>query len=160
MGKKQVQVILTKDVENVGINGQIQTVSLGFAKNYLLPNAFATLGTKQSIAAALKKQDKIKERESQEAQAALALKVKLEEKPISMSVKASKDETLYGSVTKQDIIDQIAKTIDVVVEKKNVFLPQSIKKAGEYPVTIKLHKNAKAKARLVIIAEISETDED
>ncbi len=154
MATKQVQIILKQDVENVGIKGQIHRVSRGFAKNFLLPRGAATLGTKASLAAALKEQEALKELETQEAQKSLVIKQKLEEKPLSFSVKASKDEILYGSITKQDVADELMKVVGITVDKKNIFLPQSIKKAGEYPVTIKLLKNIKAKTRLVITAEI------
>lgn len=148
--KKQIHIILQQDVENLGLKGQIVRASLGYARNFLFPNNLAILGTLKNIAQAQEKQKEIAKRESKTLEKAMKFKEKLEKSIITIQAKSSHGDNLFGSVGTREISNQINKRLKTDIDRKNIFLSTPIKKAGEYPVTIKIFKNIKAKTKLFV----------
>ena len=155
MSTHQVRIILTKDVESLGLRHQIKIVAAGFARNYLFPQRLAIPGTPGMIAQFEKKQSKLATAEETTTAKAIETKKKLEAAPIHMTAAAAKDGMLYGSVSAQDIVEKIKKETETIVEKRFIFIPSTIKKAGEYTITLKLFRSVKARIKLIVDPEIS-----
>src|SRR5262245_30811806 len=99
----RMKVLLTQDVTNLGLAGEIHTVAGGYARNYLMPRCMVVLATK----GALKQAEEIKqsgirrrarERANAEAQAQMIAQQKL-----LFSARAGENDRLYGSITSADI---------------------------------------------------------
>ena len=160
MSKKQVQIILTKNVESLGLRHQIKTVAAGFARNYLFPQNLAVPGTKGMLAQFSNRQDKLAKEEEGTVKQALESKKKLEETKLVIEAHASKDGTLFGSISAHDIAKKIEKDAGIKVEKRYIFIPTAIKKTGEYPVTLKLFRSVKARLKVVIESKGEQKEEE
>ena len=60
--------------------------------------------------------------------------------------------TLYGSVTSADIADQLA-ALDFEVDKRRIQLDEALKELGEFPVTVKLHRDVSAEVTVKVVQE-------
>ena len=145
-----MEIILIKDVENLGYANDIVNVRPGYANNYLIPQGFAkhaTASAKKVLA------ENLKQRSHKDAKIladAQALAEKLANLPLSFTVKAEEGK-IFGSITNADVAEALAAK-GVEVEKKNIAV-ESIKTIGEYKATIKLHREVKAEVALSIVAE-------
>ncbi|MBQ2992586.1 MAG: 50S ribosomal protein L9 [Alistipes sp.] len=145
-----MEIILIKDVENLGYANDIVNVRPGYANNYLIPQGFAkhaTASAKKVLA------ENLKQRAHKDAKIladAQALAEKLANLPLSFAVKAEEGK-IFGSITNADVAEQLAAK-GVEVEKKNITV-EPIKTVGEYKATIKLHREVKAEVALSVVAE-------
>ncbi|MBO5771335.1 MAG: 50S ribosomal protein L9 [Alistipes sp.] len=145
-----MEIILIKDVENLGYANDIVNVRPGYANNYLIPQGFAkaaTASAKKVLA------ENLKQRAHKDAKIladAQALAEKLANLPLSFTVKAEEGR-IFGSITSTDVAEALAAK-EIVVDKKNIAV-EAIKTVGEYKATIKLHREVKAEVALSVVAE-------
>ncbi len=144
-----MQVILKKDVENLGYANDIVSVKPGYANNYLLPQGLATVATESAKKVLA---ENIKQRAHKEAKIladAKELAAKIEAFAIVISAKAEEGR-IFGSVTSTDLAEAIAAK-GVEVDRKNITV-EPIKQVGEYEAVVKLHKDVKATIHFSVVA--------
>ena len=145
-----MEIILIKDVENLGYANDIVNVKPGYANNYLIPQGFA-----KSATASAKKvlAENLKQRAHKDAKIladAQALAEKIANLPLTFAVKAEEGR-IFGTITSADIAAALAEK-GVEVEKKNVTV-EAINTVGEYKAAVKLHREVKAEITLSVVAE-------
>ena len=145
-----MEIILIKDVENLGYANDIVVVKPGYANNYLIPQGFAkaaTASAKKVLA------ENLKQRAHKDAKIladAQALAEKIANLPLTFAVKAEEGR-IFGTITSADIAAALAEK-GVEVEKKNVTV-EAINTVGEYKAAVKLHREVKAEITLSVVAE-------
>lgn len=150
-----MQVILKKDVQNLGEAGDIVNVKDGYARNYLLPQNSAEIATKgalenreKNIARIKAKQEKLNA-EAQEKAQKLEAFGKLE-----LSAKAGESGKLFGTITTKKLAEEISSKAGVEVDRKSITLSSPINKVGDYKMIIKL--TSKVKCELAVSVSASE----
>ena len=144
-----MEIILIKDVENLGYANEIVSVKPGYANNYLIPQGFAkaaTASAKKVLA------ENLKQRAHKDAKIladAQALAEKIANLPLTFAVKAEEGR-IFGTITSADIAAALAEK-GVEVEKKNVTV-EAINTVGEYKAAVKLHREVKAEITLSVVA--------
>ena len=145
-----MEVILIKDMDNLGYANDIVNVKPGYANNYLIPQGFAkaaTASAKKVLA------ENLKQRAHKDAKIladAQALAEKIANLPLVVKVKAEEGK-IFGSVTSADIAAALAEK-EIVVDRK-VISVDSIKTVGEYEASVKLHRELKAVVKISVVAE-------
>ncbi|RME65214.1 MAG: 50S ribosomal protein L9 [Caldilineae bacterium] len=149
----RMKVLLTEDVPNLGLAGEIHTVAGGYARNYLIPRGEAILATKGAVKqaqqireAAMRK--RAKERANAEAQAAL-----INGKQLLFQVRAGENDRLYGSITTSDIAEQLEEQVGFEVDRRRILLDASIRELGLYDVTIHLMPEVDATFQVAVVRE-------
>ena len=94
-----MEILLKKDVANLGYAGEIVKVKAGYGMNYLIPQGFAVSATES-----VKKQhaETLRQRAHKEAKLvadAEALAATINAQTVEVKVKVSESGKLYGSVT-------------------------------------------------------------
>lgn len=145
-----MEVILIKDVENLGYANDIVNVKPGYANNYLIPQGFAKAAT-----AAAKKvlAENLRQRAHKDAKIladAQALAEKIANLPLTFAVKAEEGK-IFGAITSTDIAEALLEK-GVTVDRKNITV-DAIKTVGEYEASVKLHREVKATVKLTVVAE-------
>ena len=144
-----MEVILIKDVENLGYTNDIVNVKPGYANNYLIPQGFAkaaTASAKKVLA------ENLRQRAHKDAKIladAQALAEKIANLPLVITVKAEEGK-IFGAVTSSDVAEALAAK-EVVVDRKAITV-ESIKTVGEYTAEVKLHREVKATVALSVVA--------
>jgi len=148
-----MKVILHKDIENQGKQGDVVVVAEGYARNYLFPRKLAA----EAIGGELKNlQNRAAQQERRTAKLlgdAETTAAQLADKVVTVSVKAGENSRLYGRVTASDIADAISKELKIAVDKRKVGLLDPIKSVGEYDVPIKLHRDVTVSLKVAVVAE-------
>lgn len=147
-----IEVILREDVPALGKTGELVRVRPGYARNYLLPNGLAfeaTAGNKQRIAAEQKARAA---KAAHDRDAAVALAATLASVTVKLTGRAGDEGRLFGSITAQDIADQLARQ-GHQVDKRKLVLDHPIKALGFHSVALRLHPDVHAEIRVQVDAE-------
>ncbi len=145
-----MEIILNKDIENLGYANDIVDVKPGYANNYLIPQGFAkraTLSAKKVLA------ENLKQRAHKDAKIladAEATAQKIENIPLTISAKAEEGK-LFGTVTSANIAEALAAK-GITVDRKAITV-DAIKTVGEYEAVAKIHRDVKATIKLSVVAE-------
>lgn len=145
-----MEVILLKDVKNVGKKNEIKNVADGYARNFLIKNNLAVAKTKDSENVLNKQKEKDKSEDARLREEALQNKTLLENKVYTFSKKGSKDK-VSGSLSSKELEAEISK--DVVVDKHNFKDYKPLNTFGTHLVEIILYKDITAKVGVEIKQE-------
>ena len=148
-----MEIILKKDVANLGHADDIVNVKNGYAVNYLIPQGYAILATPSSKKILA---ENIRQRAHKEAKLradAEALAAKLADMTVKVTAKVSETGKIYGSVTTIQIAEALA-AAGVEVDKKDItILSDSVKEAGIYDASVKCYKDIKGTFKFEVVAE-------
>ena len=147
-----MQIILVKDVENLGYANDIVEVKPGYANNFLIPQGLAKVATPtaRKILA-----ENLKQRAHKDAKIqadAQAMADKMANLPLVFKMKAA-DGKIFGSVTSQMIAEAMAAK-GVEIDRKNITI-EPFKTLGAYTAEVRLHKNVKGTINFTVEAEQS-----
>ena len=151
-----MKLILTAEVDHLGVAGDAVEVKDGYGRNYLLPRGLA-IGASRG---AQKQADDI--RRAQEAKSVRDLEHANELKAaisglgaVSLPVKTAPDSgKLFGSVGAADVVGAIKKAGGPNLDKRIVRLPKShIKALGTHQVSVHLHPDVDVEVDLDIVAQ-------
>jgi large subunit ribosomal protein L9 len=148
-----MKVILLQDIEHQGKQGEVVAVADGFARNYLLPRKLAVEaggGALKNLQAKLALEERRTEKLLQAANVTAGL---LNEKTVTLRVKAGDNSRLYGRVTASDIAEAVARDLSIKLDKRKIGLLDPIKAVGEYDVPIKLHRDVTVPLKVAVVAE-------
>ncbi len=145
-----MELILKKDVQNLGFKDDIVSVKPGYGRNFLIPQGFAQMATpsaKKMLAETLKqrahKEAKIVDDAKKLAESLKALELKL-------TAKAG-GEKLFGSITNNDIAEALEKA-GHPVERKYI-TSGIVKRTGKYSASVRLHRDVIVDLPYEIVAE-------
>ncbi len=145
-----MEIILKKDVQNLGFKDDVVSVKAGYGRNFLIPQGHGHLATpsaKKVLA------ENLKQRAHKEAKVvsdAKTLAETLKAMEIKISAKAG-GEKLFGSITNIDIADALAKGGQAIDRK---FITSGIiKRVGKYNASVRLHRDVIVDLAYEIVAE-------
>lgn len=148
-----MEVILLEKVDRLGGLGDLVNVKAGFARNFLLPSGKAMVATKENIADIEARRAELEKQEAAILAAAEARAESIAKLEVSITAKSGTEGKLFGSVGNVDIADAIT-AAGVKVEKREVRLPEGpIRMAGEYEISIHLHADVDAIAKVTVLAD-------
>jgi large subunit ribosomal protein L9 len=147
-----MEVILLRDVEKVGLRGDVVSVARGYARNFLLPRGLAEQATKARVAELEKRDTQRARHEAKTADEASAIAGTLAKTELRFEVKAGPTGSLFGSVTPTDIADELWKTAKVRVDRRKIGI-DNIKRIGRYEVPIDLFQDVQVEVKLVVVPE-------
>jgi large subunit ribosomal protein L9 len=154
-----MQVILLKDVEKVGLRGDVVSVARGYARNFLLPRKLAEEATGARVAE-LGKRDALRARhEAKTADEAQAVAARLAEAELRFEVKAGPTGSLFGSVTPTDIADELWHTQKIRVDRRKIDT-ENIKRIGRYEIPIDLFQDVRVDVTALVVPEGGELPSD
>jgi large subunit ribosomal protein L9 len=144
-----MQVILTEDVESLGLAGQVVKVADGYARNKLIPSNLAVEASPGNLKHYEKKRAEYELRAMKEKERAEKLAAQIEDMSLIIEQKAGEKGKLYGSVTSMDLVDRLAEQ-GVDVDRRKIRLGDPIKSVGDYQVPIRLHPEVTVELTVVV----------
>jgi large subunit ribosomal protein L9 len=154
-----MEVILLKDVEKVGLRGDVVSVARGYARNYLLPRRLAEEATAARVAEMRKRETQRARHEAKTSDEAQALSSKLGSLELRFDVKAGPTGSLFGSVTPTDVADRLWEEHKVRVDRRKIGI-DAIKRIGRYQVPIDLFQGVTVEVRTLVVPEGGELPSD
>lgn len=152
-----MKLILLKDVENLGEEGDIVTVKDGYGRNFLIPQR---LGRVASDGAVRHQQEIQRQRSRKIARVredAVAQKEQLEGAQVVIAAKTGEENRIFGTVTSQQIAVELNKQ-GFQVDRRDIELDEDIRMIGVYTATVKIHRDVNASVKIQVISESGETE--
>jgi large subunit ribosomal protein L9 len=134
----KIKVLLTKDVTQVGVAGDIREVSGGFGRNYLIPQGYAVLATRGQVKEAEQRAAAVEKRRTAERTDAQKLAARIEGTTLRFVERIGEQDRLFGSVTSMDIAEKLAAQLGTAIDRRKIELDEPIKRAGIYTVRVRL----------------------
>jgi large subunit ribosomal protein L9 len=148
-----MEVILQKEVENLGNQYELVKVRPGYARNFLIPRGLAIVATasNRKVMDEITKQRAHKEEKFKKD--AEALSVKLKDAVLKIAAKAGENGKIFGSVNAIQLAEAIEK-LGYKVDRKNIDLKaDTIKSTGKYTANVRLYKDITTEVAFEVIAE-------
>ncbi|GLI59188.1 hypothetical protein VaNZ11_001021 [Volvox africanus] len=136
---KKTKVILVNDIPNVGREGEIRSVPVGYWRNFLLPNGMAKIASDAILAQIRrKKEDEIRKKLEEKAKAQAFANALATIGKFMIKKKSGDKDQIFGSVQVQEVADAILLQTGQNVSSCEITMPE-IKSVGTYECTIRLH---------------------
>lgn len=147
-----MKVILTKDVQNLGNNGDIKDVADGYARNFLIPDGSAKIATKNTI----KQSEEIRTKRAKESEENIKLAEEIVKKikgfKVNIKVKAENNGKLYAAIKPKEISALLVEN-GFQVNENNLVIQSPIKELGDYEVLVEFDHKLKTKINLTVEAD-------
>lgn len=148
-----MEIILKKDVQNLGSKDDLIIVKKGYARNYLIPQGYAIIATES---AKKMQAENMRQRAHKEAKLkAEAEKVAEQFKEIKVVIgaKTSSAGKIFGSVNNIQLAEKIAEQ-GIEIERKNITMPkEGVKEVGNHTAKIKLHREVVIDFEFEVVSE-------
>jgi large subunit ribosomal protein L9 len=154
-----MEVILLKDVDHVGLRGDVVSVARGYARNYLLPRKLAEEATTGRVAELRKRDEQRARHEAKTVDEAQAIADTLAKTVLRFEVKAGPTGSLFGSVTPTDIVDELWSTQKIRVDRRKIDT-DPIKRIGRYSIPVDVFQDVRVEIRTEVIPEGGELPSD
>lgn len=148
-----MQIILLDKVVNLGALGDVVKVKDGYARNFLIPSGRARRATKVAIEEFQARRADLEKAAAAKLAEAQALGEKLAGLNLKLTQKAGVDGRLFGSVTNQDVAEELNKQ-GFAVSKAQVRMPHGhLKMVGDYTATVHLHTDVNVEVAVSVLGE-------
>lgn len=146
-----MDVVLLKDVDTLGLRGEVVSVSRGYMRNYLQPRRLAQQASAAIVAEVQRRDTERARHEARTAEQAETIAETLRKTVLRFEVNAGAQGTLFGSVTPTDIAEEIWRTRKVRVDRRKIDLPDPIKRIGRYEVPIVVFEDVRVDVKTLVV---------
>jgi len=147
-----MEIILTQDVDKLGLKGEVVDVKRGYARNYLLPRKLAEVATPGRVAEVKRIEADRAKHEARTADQATSIADTLTKTVLRFEVKAGPTGALFGSVTPTDVAEEIWRTRKIRVDRRKIEM-DAIKRIGRYTLPIHVYEGVVAEVKTLVVPE-------
>ena len=148
-----MEVILKKNVDNLGYVNEIVTVKPGYGRNFLIPQGYAALATASAKKAHAEVMKQKAHKESKILAEAQELGKKLEATEVKITTKAGEKGKIFGSINTIQLSEAL-KAEGLEIDRKSLKIKEEpIREVGSYEATANLHKEVQASFKFEVIGE-------
>jgi large subunit ribosomal protein L9 len=148
-----MEVILIKDVDNLGATNEVVKVKNGYARNFLIPQKMAV---ENSPSNQKQLEERLKQFQKKEAQMLAQINsviAKLNEGPIRLGAKSGTSGKIFGSVTSLQISRAIREQKGYEIDRKKISSAEEVKELGSYKAVIDFGNGKSAEVSFEVVAE-------
>ena len=147
-----MKLLLSEDVKDLGLAGDIVTVANGYGRNYLLPRNLAVEVTDANLKQieGLKKIRAARELERVKDFKMLAERVAAVD--VTIKERVSDSDILYGSVGAKQLVEALSAE-GIVLEPEMIKLEEAIKTLGVHRVKVRLHPEVETELKVWVVGQ-------
>jgi large subunit ribosomal protein L9 len=145
-----LKVMLIKDVQNVGLAGDVKEVADGYGRNYLIPRRLAVVAGRGAEAEARRLREATAKREAKERDDAQELADQIDNKTVVVRLKVGSEDKVFGAITNDDVATALRLQHQVEVDRRKIDVKDPLKQLGEHQVPLRLHRDVTAHINLII----------
>ncbi|MFO7635263.1 MAG: 50S ribosomal protein L9 [Caldilinea sp.] len=149
----RVKVLLTKDVPEVGLAGEVYSVAGGYARNYLMPRGLAVLATRGAMKQAEEIKSSATRRRARERANAEAQAQMIASKKLLFAANAGENDRLYGSITTTDIAQKLGELVGFEVDRRRIDLEHGLRDLGIHTISLRLMSEVTASFQVAVVRE-------
>ena len=148
-----MQLILLEKVRNLGNLGDKVNVKPGYGRNYLLPQGKAVPVTAANLEAFEKRRAEYEAKAASQLSGAEGRKAKLEGASVTITVNASPEGKLYGSIGPREISEALQAAGHDVHKNEVIQGEGPIRHTGEFEAVIALHADVQTQVKVIVAGE-------
>ena len=145
-------VILKENIDGLGTIGDVVSVKVGYARNYLVPQGLANIADARNVKELEHQKRQLARKLEKVTKDAEAIKARIEKVVCEFTQRASEEGKLFGSVTSMDLEAKL-KAAGIEIDRKKIQLVEPIKTLGEHIAPVKLDAGVVAELKVVVTAE-------
>jgi large subunit ribosomal protein L9 len=153
-----MQVILTKDVPNLGDEGDVAKVAPGYFRNYLSPRRMAILSTPSNLKELQFKKKRIEKVKAERRAEAEKLSAKIQGLEITVRNRCGEKGQLFGSVTTANIAQGLEKA-GYEIDRRKILVTAPIKQIGEHEVFLRVYTGVDASIKVIVKPELDQEEQ-
>ncbi len=135
-----MQVILIKDVDNLGAANELVEVRPGYARNYLIPQKYALEASASNRKILEERQKQLKKREEKLMAEINKVREVLVQAPVKVGAKTGTSGKIFGSVTAIQIARAIKEQKGYEIDRRRISIVDEVKEIGTYKAQIDFGK--------------------
>jgi large subunit ribosomal protein L9 len=147
-----IKLLLTENVDNLGIVGDVVTVKPGYARNFLLPNGMAQKPTESAIKKLATRRAEVEKELAEKRKEDEAVLAKLVGHEITLQRAANEQGILFGGVSQHDIA-QALRDEGMKIEDRAIRIGAQIKRLDSYTVPIVLASDLKTEIKIWVVSD-------
>ncbi len=148
-----MEVILKKNVDNLGYANDTVTVKPGYGRNFLIPQGYAVLATASAKKAHAEIMKQKAHKDSKVLAEAEELGKKLEASSVKIVTKVGEKGKIFGSVNTVQLSEAL-KAEGIEIDRKSLKIKEEpIREIGSYEATANLHKDVKTTFSFEVVGE-------
>lgn len=148
-----MEIILLKNLRNLGDKHDVVSVKNGYGRNYLIPKGLGVLANKPNMAKLDELIAKEKAEEDKNIEQYKQLLEQLKDKTLKIGVKSGTSGKIFGSITNIQIANALRDQLDVDIPRKKISLEEDIKEIGTYKAQVKLHDQVSGDISFELVKE-------
>lgn len=146
-----VNVILSRDVSNLGRIGEVIKVRPGYARNFLFPRLYAMPVSTERLMQFEHQKRMIEHKRQKLKLESEGVKTRLASVQVTISAKAGEQGKLFGSIGTRDI-ELALREHGFEVAHRDIKMEGPIKTIGLHQVEVRLEADVKAVVNVVVVA--------
>ena len=146
-----MKLILTQEVNRLGVPGDVVEVRDGYGRNYLVPRGFAIPWTKGGEKQVAQIRAARASRELASLDEARAVKQRLEQGAVRLTARTGPGGRLFGRITTADVVNAVTAAGGPQLDRRRVELPSSIKTTGQHTVTVRVHPEVTSQLTIEVV---------
>jgi large subunit ribosomal protein L9 len=149
----QMQVILIRDVNNLGGSNELVTVKNGYGRNYLIPQKFAVEANPSNLK---KLEEKMKQQAKKEAKLLAEINsviATLQAGALKIGAKTGTSGKIFGSVTSVQIARAIREQKGYEIDRRRITIIDDVKELGSFKAKIDFGNGNETEVEFEVIAE-------
>lgn len=148
-----MEVILKKNVDNLGYTNEVVSVKSGYGRNFLIPQGYAVLATASAKKAHGEIMKQKSHKDSKILTEAQEFATKLEGTTVKIVTKVGEKGKIFGSVNTIQLSEAL-KAEGVEIDRKSLKIKdEPIREIGTYEASANLHKDVKATFSFEVVGE-------
>jgi len=136
-----MQVILIKDVDNLGAANELVNVRPGYARNYLIPQKYAIEASEGNRKMLEERQKQLKKREEKLMAEINKVREVLAASPVKVGAKTGTSGKIFGSVTAIQLARAIREQKGYEIDRRRISILDEVKEVGTYKAQIDFGKD-------------------
>ena len=149
---RTVELLLTDNIDNLGIVGDVVRVKTGYARNYLLPRGLAGQPTPGNIKRLAARRAQVEQEMREHRATQEVLLTKLEGYELTLQRSANEQGVLFGGVSQHDIAQALSEE-GFAIEDRMVRIGQQIKRLDTYEIPLVLAADLKTQIKLWVVSD-------
>jgi len=153
-----MKLFLTKDVPNLGALGDVVTVKPGYARNFLIPRGLGVELARANLQWIEGQKKRLEAQETERLANLQSLAESINGASCTLIARATEEGHLFGSVTANNISDQLAGD-GIQVDPSTIDLDKPIKELGIYNLSVNLHPEVETTIKVWVVKADEESEE-
>jgi len=148
-----MEIILIKDVDNLGARNEVVKVKNGYARNYLLPRQLAVENSPSNRKQLEERMKQVKKKEDKMLAEVNSVMEKLKEAPLKLGAKTGTSGKIFGSVTSLQISRAIREQRGYEIDRRKIQIIDEVKELGTYKASIDFGNGHSVEVEFEVVAE-------